>query len=105
MNTDGGYDDDTDDDADIYLNWRDTTYLNGENPNQQWYVYIEGSSAESVGVVWGNQLRGFPQAPSLGFFPLTGWSARGGARRTPVAGGGPGCVTAAARQHGGEGCR
>lgn len=36
--TDGGWDDDTADDSDIYLNWRQTSYFNGQNPNQWWGV-------------------------------------------------------------------
>jgi len=36
--TDGGYDDDVDDDADIYLNWRNTHYFDGETPNQWWGI-------------------------------------------------------------------
>ncbi len=54
-----------------------------------------GSSAESVGVIWWDQLRSFPQAPSLGFFPLAGWSVRGRAARASVADGEIVCVTAA----------
>jgi hypothetical protein len=34
--------------------------------------FKKGSSAEFVGCLWGNQLRRFPQTPSLGFFPLRG---------------------------------
>lgn len=36
--TDGGYDDDTDDDLDIYLNWRSTSFFSGEDPNQWWGI-------------------------------------------------------------------
>ena len=36
--TDGGYDDDVADDADIYLNWRNTHYFDGETPNQWWGI-------------------------------------------------------------------
>jgi subtilisin family serine protease len=39
--TDGGYDDDPENDSDIYLNLRSTTHFNGEDPNQAWYVYIQ----------------------------------------------------------------
>ncbi|MBA7657841.1 hypothetical protein ES703_65784 [subsurface metagenome] len=38
--TDGGLDDDAEDDSDIYLNWRSTSHFNGEDPNQYWGVYI-----------------------------------------------------------------
>ena len=38
--TDGGYDDDAEDDADIYLDWRTTDYFNGERANQHWGVLI-----------------------------------------------------------------
>lgn len=38
--TDGGFDDDAEDDSDIYLNWRSTSYFNGEDPNQYWGIYI-----------------------------------------------------------------
>ena len=38
--TDGGFDDDAADDSDIYLNLRETAFFNGEDPNQQWYVYV-----------------------------------------------------------------
>lgn len=38
--TDGGYDDDVDDDQDIYLNWRSTSYFDGQDPNQWWGVLV-----------------------------------------------------------------
>ena len=38
--TDGGFDDDAEDDSDIDLNWRTTNFFNGENPNQYWGVYV-----------------------------------------------------------------
>ena len=34
--TDGGYDDDPEYDDDIYLNFRSTTFFNGDNPNRLW---------------------------------------------------------------------
>ncbi len=38
--TDGDFDDDVEDDTDIYLDWRTTDHFNGETPNQYWGVYI-----------------------------------------------------------------
>ncbi|UCD38248.1 MAG: hypothetical protein JSW54_01850 [Fidelibacterota bacterium] len=38
--SDDGYDDDIDDDYDIYLNWRKSTHFNGEYANQYWGIYI-----------------------------------------------------------------
>jgi hypothetical protein len=36
--TDGGYDDDAENDADIYLNWRSTHFFDDESPNQYWGI-------------------------------------------------------------------
>lgn len=38
--TDGGFDDDTADDQDIYLNFRSTSAFNGETPDQYWGVIV-----------------------------------------------------------------
>ena len=38
--TDGGYDDDSADDSDIYLYWRSTNCFDGEDPNQYWGIKI-----------------------------------------------------------------
>jgi subtilisin-like proprotein convertase family protein len=47
--TDGGYDDDIDDDSDIYLTWRSTTFFNGEPANQAWRVRVADVYAGDVG--------------------------------------------------------
>ena len=39
--TDGGYDDDEEDDRDIYLNWRSTDYFNGDDPSGWWGARVE----------------------------------------------------------------
>ena len=49
--TDGGYDDDVDDDADIYLNNRTTSAFNGESPGQQWMIYIEDNITDGYGLI------------------------------------------------------
>lgn len=49
--TDGGYDDDTDDDQDIYLNWRSTSFFDGEDPNQWWGVLVLDNWAGDDGVL------------------------------------------------------
>lgn len=36
--TDWGYDDDAEDDDDIYLNWRNTHHFDGESPNDWWGI-------------------------------------------------------------------
>jgi len=38
--TDNGDDDDSEDDYNIYLNWRSTSKFNGEDVNQEWYFYV-----------------------------------------------------------------
>lgn len=38
--TDGGFDDDSADDLDIYLNWRNTSFFDGETPNDWWGVLV-----------------------------------------------------------------
>ena len=47
--TDAGYDDDIDDDSDIYLNWRSTSSFNGEDPEQEWCVWIEDHYLDDEG--------------------------------------------------------
>lgn len=47
--TDDGYDDDIDDDSDIYLNWRSTSSFNGEDPTQDWCVWIEDHYLDDEG--------------------------------------------------------
>ncbi|MBI4603078.1 MAG: S8 family serine peptidase, partial [Planctomycetes bacterium] len=47
--TDGGADDDTEDDSDIYLNLRTTSHFNAEDPNQQWYVFIRDTESSDTG--------------------------------------------------------
>jgi hypothetical protein len=49
--TDGGYDDDTEDDSDIYINWRSTSAFNGENPNQKWCVWVEDTLSGDSGIM------------------------------------------------------
>ncbi len=49
--TDGGYDDDTEDDSDIYLNWRSTSYFNGEDPAQEWGVWVEDTWLGDYGIL------------------------------------------------------
>ncbi|MFC1552552.1 hypothetical protein ACFL6P_08325, partial [Candidatus Latescibacterota bacterium] len=49
--TDGGYDDDAEDDSDIYLNWRSTTQFNGEDPTQEWSVWVEDTAEEDSGML------------------------------------------------------
>ncbi len=47
--TDGGYDDDTTDDYDIYLNWRSTSAFNGEDASQYFYLWVDDSWTGDVG--------------------------------------------------------
>jgi len=47
--TDGGNDDDTEDDSDIYISYRSTSAFNGENPAQNWCVWIEDNCAGDAG--------------------------------------------------------
>jgi murein DD-endopeptidase MepM/ murein hydrolase activator NlpD len=47
--TDGGSDDDSEDDSDIYLNWRSTDYFDGESANQYWGVRAEDTYDDDVG--------------------------------------------------------
>lgn len=49
--TDGGFDDDTDDDNDIWLNWRSTSYFNGETANQPWGILIYDRYAADEGLL------------------------------------------------------
>jgi len=46
--TDGGFDDDIEDDADIEINWRSTSHFNGQRPNRQWDIVIMDSPDFSV---------------------------------------------------------
>lgn len=61
--TDGGFDDDTDDDTDIWLNWRSTDYFNGESPNQYWGVYIIDTIPDDSGELDYVNLRIYYQVP------------------------------------------
>ncbi len=63
--TDGGFDDDAADDADIYINFRDSSYFNGEDPNQQWYVYIRDTLAQDTGFLQYIEFRVHWQAPAV----------------------------------------
>jgi hypothetical protein len=49
--TDGGFDDDAEDDSDIYLNWRSTTAFNGEPANQALRVRVEDVLASDTGLI------------------------------------------------------
>lgn len=49
--TDGGYDDDAADDADIYLNWRSTSFFDGEDPNQWWGILIHDNLSGDDGLM------------------------------------------------------
>lgn len=61
--TDGGYDDDVEDDSDIYLNWRSTNYFDGEDANQYWgfevYDNLTGDQGEvdyfGIEIFWETQ--------------------------------------------------
>ncbi len=83
--TDGGFDDDVEDDADIYLNWRGTTYFNGENPNQRWYVYIRDTAAGDDGRLNYIQFRVYWQTPDYDFAAVDVFGADPGDIWTPVA--------------------
>ena len=61
--TDGGFDDDAADDADIYLNYRATDDFDGEDPNQAWHVLVVDTSAGSTGKVEYVDLRIYWQQP------------------------------------------
>ncbi len=61
--TDGGYDDDTADDTDIFLNYRTTTAFNGESPNQQWMIYIEDNIMFGKGILHWAELAIYWEAP------------------------------------------
>jgi subtilisin-like proprotein convertase family protein len=49
--TDGGFDDDAEDDSDIYLNWRSTAAFNGEPANQALRVRVEDVYASDTGLI------------------------------------------------------
>ena len=49
--TDGGYDDDTDDDSDIYLNWRSNSSFNGEDPSDYFYLWVDDSWSGDEGIL------------------------------------------------------
>jgi C1A family cysteine protease len=49
--TDNGYDDDADDDSDIYLNMRSTSAFNGEDPAQRFCMWIEDTQSGDYGLV------------------------------------------------------
>lgn len=49
--TDGNYDDDVENDADIYLNWRSTSAFDGEDPNQWWGILAEDNLAGDDGKI------------------------------------------------------
>jgi hypothetical protein len=49
--TDGGYDDDAEDDADIYLNWRTTTAFYGESPSQHWFAKVKDVYSGDHGLI------------------------------------------------------
>ena len=49
--TDGDFDDDAADDADIYLNYRPTDYFNDEDPNQAWHVLVYDTAGGNTGKV------------------------------------------------------
>jgi len=46
---DGGHDDDPENDYDIYLEWRSTHAFDGENPNQNWYLWVEDTQGWNRG--------------------------------------------------------
>ena len=47
--TDGGYDDDPENDADIYLNWRSTHHFDGQDPNQWWGIMCYDNQSDDDG--------------------------------------------------------
>jgi len=49
--TDGGFDDDSEDDASIDLYGRSTHYFNGEDPTQKWWVVIKNTATYNTGRV------------------------------------------------------
>lgn len=49
--TDGGHDDDADDDSDIYLNWRSTYSFNGEDPTDYFYLWVDDSWTPDEGIL------------------------------------------------------
>lgn len=49
--TDGGNDDDSDDDSDIYLDMRSTSAFNGEDPTQEFSMWIEDTYSGDYGMV------------------------------------------------------
>ncbi len=65
--TDGGFDDDTADDSDIYLNLRQTSHFNGEDPNQRWYVYIQDTLGGDTGFLQYIEFQVFWDAPDMDF--------------------------------------
>ncbi len=65
VRTDGGFDDDAEDDNDIYLNLRSTNQFNGENPNQRWYVYVIDRFSGDVGYLQYIEFQVFWETPSV----------------------------------------
>jgi len=61
---DNGYDDDPENDSDIYLNWRSTSYFNGENPNQYWGCIVIDTYAGDSGQLDYLELSIYYDAPS-----------------------------------------
>lgn len=73
--TDGGFDDDVEDDSDIYLNWRNTHYFDGEDPGQYWGVWIDDVYAGDYGIL--NYIEFYVYwevpLPNLTCFTPSGW--------------------------------
>ncbi|MCM2258315.1 MAG: S8 family serine peptidase, partial [Vicinamibacteria bacterium] len=49
--TDLGFDDDPEDDYDIYLDWRTTHAFDGQDPNQTWFVYVTDDLQDDTGFI------------------------------------------------------
>jgi hypothetical protein len=77
--TDGGYDDDGEDDSDIYLNFRSTSVFNGESPDQQWMFLVKDNWSGDAGMlVWAELIIYWETditAPNLTSYTPSGWDA------------------------------
>jgi len=61
--TDGGYDDDAEDDSDIDLNWRTTHAFDGELVDQTWYVGVTDKWPSAYGLLDYVELRIYSDTP------------------------------------------
>lgn len=76
--TDGGYDDDAENDSDIELSFRSTSYFNGESPNQYWGVYIVDNLIDDSGQLNYIKLRIYYQVPAASKVVVKGHVSGGG---------------------------